>query len=123
MRTIWGRRTRATDPHSPATFAFELRDDTHREHRHRFELDAFRLPPREPCHVQQDTPGDQASTTRATTTRATVGTRSTTTMASKLANRGGVDRRSADRRGNRREIQPLLDGCGGDDCDQPTVIK
>jgi hypothetical protein len=41
--------------HSPATFTFKLRNDTHREHHYRFEVDAYGLQPRRPCDRRRDT--------------------------------------------------------------------
>jgi hypothetical protein len=45
--------------HSPATFTFALRNDTRREHRYRFEVDAYRFPPREQCDPEKDTPEER----------------------------------------------------------------
>ena len=44
---------------SPAVFTFALRNDTHRQHRYRFEVDAYTIPPREPCDPNRDTAEDR----------------------------------------------------------------
>jgi hypothetical protein len=35
--------------HSPANFTFQLRNDTKRQQRYRFEVDGYRIPPLDPC--------------------------------------------------------------------------
>lgn len=51
--------THVGSAHSPAIFTFALRNDTRSQHRYRFEVDAYQLPPQEPCDRQKDTPEER----------------------------------------------------------------
>ena len=43
--------------HSPANFTFTLRNPTHERLQYRFETDAYRIPPRDPCRTQDEAIG------------------------------------------------------------------
>ena len=46
--------TNVGESHSPVVFTFQLRNNTQRQHRYRFEVDTYRLPPRDPCDDRED---------------------------------------------------------------------
>ncbi len=46
--------TNVGESHSPVAFNFQLRNNTQREHRYRFEVDTYRIPPQDPCTEKDD---------------------------------------------------------------------
>lgn len=48
--------TNVGSTHSPAEFTFELRNDTRRQQRYRFEADAYAIPPLDPCRPRPKRP-------------------------------------------------------------------
>jgi hypothetical protein len=51
--------TRVREAQSPASFTFDLRNDTRRERTYRFELDGYELPPRQPCVDEEMKPAQR----------------------------------------------------------------
>ena len=46
--------TNVGESHSPVGFKFQLRNNTQRQHRYRFEVDTYRLIPPDPCKEKED---------------------------------------------------------------------
>ena len=46
--------TNVGESHSPVVFHFQLRNNTQHQHRYRFEVDTYRIPPRDPCDERED---------------------------------------------------------------------